>query len=49
MVEISVTDTGCGIPQANLRRIFDAAEGSCFLVSLPCRRAGDRPPPAAAA
>jgi two-component system NtrC family sensor kinase len=23
MVEISVTDTGCGIPQANLRRIFD--------------------------
>jgi two-component system NtrC family sensor kinase len=23
MVEIAVTDTGCGIPQANLQRIFD--------------------------
>ena len=23
MVEVVVTDTGCGIPQANLQRIFD--------------------------
>ena len=23
MVEISVTDTGCGIPEGNLKRIFD--------------------------
>ena len=23
MIEISVTDTGCGIPEANLQRIFD--------------------------
>jgi two-component system NtrC family sensor kinase len=23
MVEISIVDTGCGIPEANLKRIFD--------------------------